>query len=258
MNYSAPNIMNSSPSPKMASTPDLNINNSRTANTPSEVSSNLLKSTKVSLTTLCGYILAGLVLIGLGVVLVLYFKKPVDGDSVCPSNGTGLSWDSTTNTCSVKEDWSDVTALCPTKCKLVSDTYNGKSIEFSTTPDQTQNINWPIESLCPYGFYAHGYLRDPRTSSGGWCSRGADQGIDKSQMVQNCQLSGGVNPICCSKDSSGGRLIDPYTCCAPDDEDCIKSKWTNQNDCQPCSAFSQYNPSKCASDSDEPPICPST
>ena len=160
MNVSPPSGMNASPPSGMSASPPSGMNVSPPSGMSASPPSGMLSAPPatiapgpakpLSLTMLAGYILAGVILIGLIVMVVLYFMK-TNCRASCPEDNTGLKWDASSNTCTVADDWSDVTGmLCPTKCKL--------------------NEPNTLDSLCPYGYWAHGTDYDPRISSGR-CSR---------------------------------------------------------------------------------------
>lgn len=130
----------------------------------------------LSLTMLAGYILAGVVLIGLIVMVVLYFMK-TNCRASCPEDNTGLKWDASLNMCTVADDWSDVTGkLCPTKCKLADS----------------------VDALCPYGYWAQGTDYDPRYSSGtGVCIRNHDVLLDCGSRNWNPSNTQTNNSTCC-------------------------------------------------------------
>jgi hypothetical protein len=188
MNSSQPSGMNVSPPSGMITSPPSGMNVSPPSGMMSASPVSLAQGpTKpLSLTMLAGYILAGVVLIGLIVMLVLYFMK-TNCRASCPEDNTGLKWDASLHMCTVADDWSDVTGkICPTKCKLADS----------------------VNALCPYGYWAQGTDYDTRYSSGtGVCIRNHD-------VIKDC-ASRNWNP------SNTETHTDTHnsTCCGPSNED---------------------------------------
>lgn len=195
MNVSPPSGMNVSPPSGMNASPTSGMNASPPSGMMDASPASLTRgpAKPLSLTMLAGYIIAGVVLIGLIVMVVLYIKKPSDcnGDktdcsATCPEDNTGLKWDASSNKCTVADDWSDVTGmLCPKKCKLADS----------------------VNALCPYGYWANNkdLLYDTRTSSStGPCVQ--DQSVDGNCHTRGWKQS--ANKSQCCPPSKDGTLPD--------------------------------------------------
>ena len=187
MNVSPPSGMNASPPSGMNVSPPSGMNVSPPSGMMSASPASLTQgpAKPLSLAMLAGYILAGVVLIGLIVMVVLYFMK-TNCRASCPEDNTGLKWDTSSNTCTVADDWSDVTGkICPTKCKLADS----------------------VNALCPYGYWANNedLLYDTRTSSGtGPC-------VQNKNVDGNCHSRGwkqSTNKSQCCPPSKDGTLPD--------------------------------------------------
>lgn len=160
-----------------------------------------------------GYVLAAIILIGLIVMIVLYFKKPCPSScdsTVCPSPGTCTNGVCVEPGCTPCKDGSGTCAkdgTCNSATCDCSKTCTDAGLNWDNGKCTT-NGNWsktscPLEcqmtSTCPVGYWSwdSGNVPspnyDPRTTSGGkYCKANWASFPNTDQIKANCTAAGWV------------------------------------------------------------------